>query len=99
ARLLKRMALERSVYVLLIEHDFTVLDFASSAIMVFDGTPGVNGHGNTPTDLRTGFNKFLKSMEVTFRRDQETKRPRINKRDSQLDRLQKASGEYYYAAV
>ncbi|MEM0442542.1 MAG: ribosome biogenesis/translation initiation ATPase RLI [Candidatus Caldarchaeum sp.] len=99
ARLLKRMALERGVYILLIEHDFTVLDFASSAIMVFDGTPGVEGHGNTPTDLRTGFNKFLKSMEVTFRRDQETKRPRINKRDSQLDRLQKASGEYYYAAV
>ncbi|MCS7129032.1 MAG: ribosome biogenesis/translation initiation ATPase RLI [Candidatus Caldarchaeum sp.] len=99
AKLLKRMAMERNVYVLLIEHDFTVLDFASTAVMVFDGQPGIAGYAYAPTDLRTGFNKFLKSMDVTFRRDQETKRPRINKKGSQLDRLQKASGEYYYAAV
>jgi len=33
---------------------------------------------------------------VTFRRDFETKRPRINKVDSRLDREQKGSGEYFY---
>ncbi len=34
---------------------------------------------------------------VTFRRDEETKRPRVNKLGSQLDRTQKAEGEYYYS--
>jgi len=98
AKLLKRMALEMKVYVFLIEHDFTVLDFASTALMVFEGRPGVEGFAHPPTDLRTGFNLFLKAMDVTFRRDYVTKRPRINKKDSQLDRLQKASGEYYYVS-
>jgi ATP-binding cassette subfamily E protein 1 len=44
-------------------------------------------------------NRFLKNLDITFRRDEETKRPRINKPGSRLDREQKASGEYYYAAV
>lgn len=96
AKLLKRMALEMSVYILLVEHDFTVLDFASTAIMVFEGQPGVEGYAHPPTDLRTGFNTFLKAMDVTFRRDQITRRPRINKKGSQLDQLQKKAGEHYY---
>ena len=99
AKILKRLALEKKVYVLLVEHDFTVLDFASSALMVFSGEPGVAGHGLSPTDLRTGFNMFLEQMDVSFRRDQTTKRPRINKRDSQLHRLQKKMGEYYYLST
>jgi len=37
-------------------------------------------------------------MEVTFRRDPDTKRPRVNKPDSRLDREQKQSGRYYYSA-
>ena len=39
---------------------------------------------------------FLKDLKITFRRDKETKRPRVNKLDSYLDREQKESGEYYY---
>ena len=41
-------------------------------------------------------NKFLKDVEVTFRRDYESHRPRINKPGSRKDREQKASGEYFY---
>jgi ATP-binding cassette subfamily E protein 1 len=41
-------------------------------------------------------NMFLKQMEVTFRRDPLTKRPRVNKEDSRLDKFQKQIGEYYY---
>jgi ATP-binding cassette subfamily E protein 1 len=35
-------------------------------------------------------------MEVTFRRDPTTKRPRVNKEGSKLDKFQKEIGEYYY---
>ena len=39
---------------------------------------------------------FLKDLVITFRRDPQTKRPRVNKEDSKLDRQQKKIGEYYY---
>jgi ATP-binding cassette, sub-family E, member 1 len=99
ARLLKRIALDMRAYVFLVEHDFTVLDFASTSIMVFEGRPGIEGFAHPPTDLRTGFNMFLRAMDITFRRDPSTKRPRINKRGSQLDRAQKKAGEYYYVSA
>jgi ATP-binding cassette subfamily E protein 1 len=35
-------------------------------------------------------------MNVTFRRDGDTKRPRVNKPDSRLDKDQKKKGRYYY---
>ncbi len=41
-------------------------------------------------------NLFLSRLGITFRRDEETKRPRVNKPDSRLDREQRAAGEYYY---
>jgi ATP-binding cassette subfamily E protein 1 len=65
--------------------------------MVFDGTPSVEGTGAGPFDMRTGMNRFLKSVGITFRRDADTKRPRINKQDSRLDKEQKEKGEYYYS--
>jgi len=34
---------------------------------------------------------------ATFRHDLDTKRPRINKEGSKLDREQKREGRYYYA--
>ena len=41
-------------------------------------------------------NHFLKELDITFRRDEESGRPRINKPLSQKDREQKASGTLYY---
>ena len=40
---------------------------------------------------------FLSAVDITFRRDADTHRPRINKPESRLDREQKGKGEYYYA--
>ena len=47
-------------------------------------------------NLREGMNKFLSTVDVTFRRDHDTKRPRINKHNSRKDREQRAKGEYFY---
>jgi len=49
-----------------------------------------------PLSLRKGMNKFLKDVNITFRRDHESHRPRINKPDSRKDREQKIAGEYFY---
>ncbi|MEM2690531.1 MAG: ribosome biogenesis/translation initiation ATPase RLI, partial [Candidatus Bathyarchaeia archaeon] len=79
-----------------VEHDVVAQDFIADRLMVFTGEPGVKGFANSPTSLRDGMNKFLKEMNVTFRRDPVTKRPRVNKEGSKLDKYQKEIGEYYY---
>jgi ATP-binding cassette subfamily E protein 1 len=64
--------------------------------MVFNGEPGISGLAHPPTSLRQGMNTFLKEMDITFRRDSVTYRPRVNKEASQMDKFQKGIGEYYY---
>jgi len=63
-----------------------------------NATAFVKGVANPPTTLRKGMNAFLKKMEVTFRRDPTTKRPRVNKEGSRTDKYQREIGEYYYVA-
>ena len=41
-------------------------------------------------------NKFLASLEITFRRDPTNYRPRVNKLNSIKDREQKAAGNYFF---
>jgi ATP-binding cassette subfamily E protein 1 len=46
--------------------------------------------------MEEGMNKFLATLSVTYRRDETTGRPRINKEGGRLDRLQKEAGQFYY---
>ena len=71
-------------------------DYLSDSMVVFNGIPGKKGRASPVTTMRIGMNAFLKEMGVTFRRDPQTGRPRVNKEGSQLDQQQKASGDYYY---
>lgn len=96
ARLLKRLAREKGAYIFLVEHDLMVVDFAATRLMVFTGQPGISGHALPPMNMREGFNKFLSELGITFRCDRKSNRPRVNKPESRLDRLQKEMGEYYY---
>jgi len=82
---------------LIVDHDVYFIDMVSDSLMVFSGDPGRHGKGEGPFPMREGMNLFLKTVGVTFRRDADSNRPRINKIDSRLDREQKSSGEYYYA--
>ena len=82
--------------VFVVDHDLFVIDRFADRLVVFEGTPGERGHANAPQSIRDGMNTFLSSLEITFRRDERTGRPRVNKPGSQLDREQKANGEYYY---
>ena len=41
-------------------------------------------------------NTFLKSLNITFRRDPTNFRPRINQMGSQKDSEQKATGNYFF---
>jgi ATP-binding cassette subfamily E protein 1 len=96
AKTIRRVVENRNVSAFVVEHDVVAEDFIADRLMVFKGEPGINGQASQPVSLREGMNVFLKDMGVTFRRDAVTKRPRVNKENSQLDRHQKAVGEYYY---
>ena len=98
AKAIRRITKMRGVTAFVVEHDIVTQDFIADKIMVFDGVAGQYGHAGNPQSLEAGMNTFLEQMDVTFRRDGDTKRPRVNKQDSKLDREQKSSGRYYYSA-
>lgn len=62
---------------------------------MYEGIPGVKCRANSPQSLVSGMNKFLDLLNITFRRDPTNFRPRINKLDSQLDKEQKLSGNFF----
>ena len=99
ARTIRRVIEAQNVPAFVVEHDVVTQDFIADRLMVFSGDPGVKGTANPPTSLRKGMNMFLKEMNVTFRRDPTTKRPRVNKEDSKIDTFQKQIGEYYYTRL
>jgi len=96
SRCIRRVVEKTGTAAFVVEHDIVANDLLADSVMVFAGEPGTSGIAYPPTDLRKGMNLFLKGLGITFRRDPETGRPRVNKRDSWLDRYQKEINEYYY---
>ena len=94
---IRRYAENHDATVMVIDHDIYMIDLLADRLMVFDGEPAHHGHASKPQEMRAGMNDFLADLDITFRRDERTGRPRINKPGSQLDRQQKKQGEYYYA--
>ncbi|MFW9970328.1 MAG: ribosome biogenesis/translation initiation ATPase RLI [Candidatus Odinarchaeota archaeon] len=96
AQLLRKSIEELKKSGFVVEHDIITQDFIADSILVFEGNPGLEGKALPPQNLRDGFNTFLKIMGITFRRDNITKRPRVNKVGSNKDVYQKKINEYYY---
>jgi len=81
---------------MIIDHDVQLLDLVSDSMVIFDGTSGISGHATSPLPKVEAMNKFLKSLDITFRRDEKSQRPRVNKESSRLDKIQKAESNFYY---
>ncbi|KAJ5637573.1 Translation initiation factor RLI1 [Penicillium lividum] len=96
ARVIKRFIMHSKKTAFIVEHDFIMATYLADRVIVFDGQPSIDAHANTPESLVTGCNKFLHSLDVTFRRDPNSYRPRINKYQSQMDQEQKLAGNYYF---
>ena len=99
AKTLRRVVEAHGIPAFVVEHDVVTQDFIADRLMVFNGEPGISGVAHPPTTLRDGMNTFLKGMNITFRRDSVTFRPRVNKEGSQMDEFQKRIGEYYYTKI
>jgi ATP-binding cassette, sub-family E, member 1 len=94
ARVIKRFIMHAKKTAFVVEHDFIMATYLADRVIVFEGKPAVDAKANAPESLLSGCNKFLKSLDVTFRRDPTSYRPRINKYMSQLDQEQKLQGNY-----
>lgn len=99
AKVIRRVIEKRGKSAMVVDHDIYFIDLVSDSIMNFSGQEAVHGYGEGPFEMREGMNRFLREVGITFRRDAETNRPRINKLNSRLDREQKEMGEYYYTEV
>jgi ATP-binding cassette subfamily E protein 1 len=96
AKMIRRVMEKKEATGIVVDHDILFIDYLSDRIMTFSGEPGIRGYSTRPMEMREGMNTFLKNIEVTFRRDPDTGRPRVNKEGSKKDREQKEKGEYYY---
>ncbi|RPA82856.1 P-loop containing nucleoside triphosphate hydrolase protein [Ascobolus immersus RN42] len=96
SKVIKRFIMHAKKTAFVVEHDFIMATYLADRVILFEGTPSVKTFARKPQSLLTGCNSFLRSLNVTFRRDQNSFRPRINKLDSQLDQEQKAAGNFFF---
>jgi len=95
AKIIKRFIMNSKKSGFIVEHDFIMATYMADRVIVFEGTPGKACKASTTEPLVSGMNKFLKILDITFRRDPSNFRPRINKHNSVLDREQKESGNFF----
>ncbi|MDO8428110.1 MAG: ribosome biogenesis/translation initiation ATPase RLI [Candidatus Diapherotrites archaeon] len=95
ADILRHIAFVKDLPILVVDHDILFQDYVADRIMVFDGIPSRKGQGKPAQELIQGMNDFLKTLDITFRRDPESGRLRANKPGSLLDLEQKKANQYY----
>jgi ATP-binding cassette subfamily E protein 1 len=71
------------------------MDYIADRGIIFTGEPGNKGTATQPMKIEEAMNRFLKEMDLTFRKDPDTGRPRANKPGSQKDQQQRKRNEYY----
>ncbi|MGQ9597157.1 MAG: ribosome biogenesis/translation initiation ATPase RLI [Thermoproteota archaeon] len=95
-RAVRHTVMTKKASAFVVEHDIAALDFLSDRLVFISGEPGVQGHASEPMSVVESMNSLLKYLDITLRREPENLRPRINKKDSKTDRMQRAQDRYYY---
>jgi ATP-binding cassette subfamily E protein 1 len=97
AKFLQRFVRAQGRSAVVIDHDMQLIDLVADTLIIFEGEQGIEGSATSPMRKEEGMNRFLKALSITYRRDETSGRPRVNKEGSRLDREQKDLGNYYYA--
>lgn len=95
SKAIKRYLMHTKKSAFIVEHDMIMATYLADKVMVMTGEPGVRGLVGVPENLITGMNRFLKGLEITFRRDPTNYRFRVNQMGSLKDREQKEAGNYF----
>ena len=94
AKTIKEIMLEKEKTAFVVDHDLLLISYLADSIINFSGTSGKKGKASKIQDFETGITELLKSLNITLRKEKESGRPRINKKDSVLDREQKEKKEW-----
>jgi len=81
---------------IIIDHDLQLMDLVSDSMVIFEGTSSIAGTATSPMPKKDAMNRFLKTLDISFRKDEKTSRHRVNKEASRLDKEQKSTGNYYF---
>lgn len=98
SKVIRNIVDQKGISAMIVDHDLLFIDYLSDRLLTFEGKPGITGTTHGPYGMEKGMNSLLKEVNITLRRDEHSKRPRINKRDSRKDQEQKKNGNYYYGA-
>lgn len=96
ANVIKKIINKSEGCAFIVDHDLLFLDYISDKVLLFEGVSGKEGFAKEISSIEYSFNRFLKTQDITFRQDPQTKRPRANKPGSQKDQEQKKDNKYYY---
>lgn len=96
SKVIRDMMETRSASCMVVDHDILFLDYLSEGLAVFSGEPAISGNVDGPFSMEEGMNRFLGDLQISMRRDQESRRPRVNKPKSQMDRKQRSENKLYY---
>src|SRR3989338_1611262 len=69
SKIIKNLTHERSMTIMIIDHDLMFLDYVADRLAVFSGTPAKCGVLEGPFKMEAGMNKFLQELNITLRRD------------------------------
>ena len=95
AKILANFIEKKRKAMFIVDHDLQIIDYVCGKVIVFSGKPNEKGKASSPMDIKDGLNEFLKNLNITFRRDVETYRLRINDMGSRKDVEQKEQNIYY----
>lgn len=79
----------------IVEHDIIMGTYVADKMITFTGHPGLKCTASIISDKKEGMNIFLSNMDITIRQDIQSFRPRINKKDSILDKEQRMVNCYF----
>ena len=94
AKAIKDVINEKEKTAFVVDHDLLLVSYLADSIINFEGTGGVKAKASEVRNFEEGVTELLKSLNITLRKDKESGRPRINGRDSVMDREQKERGEW-----
>ena len=81
---LQKIVKDRGNSALVVDHDIFLIDTIADSLLIFRGEPSSRGEVIGPLNKREGMNLFLRDLDITYRRDKESGRPRVNKPQSRL---------------
>lgn len=101
-----RKTTEKSIYLIVVEHDLSILDYLSDYVCCLYGKPGVYGVVTMPFGVREGINIFLRGFipteqmrfrdwELNFKLSEQIDRELDERGDYEYPHLEKTLGDFH----